>query len=241
MSSDEPVVVFVPYRDRPKGWEVFMAEVAPLFPPGSLIVRATQSPQGRFNRGKVLNAAFKWWSETRRDGSKTREIFLHDVDTIPTSRETRRRYRMPAERGVVALITGHRRNLAMVTRMRARTYERMCGFCNDYWGWGYEDEILYYRAVAFGAPITVLQRIWGHGSAGWTFVDESGGASDKTNVDRLKDVTMEVRKMMAEDARAHARMNGLEQCNYRVIKEEELSPNVISLELDLLPDISPAV
>lgn len=232
----EPVVVFVPHRDRPRGWEAFMAMVAPLFPPGSLIIRATQSPAGLFNKGKLLNAAFKWWSENKRDRSHDCDIILHDIDTIPTCARTRARYSKQAGKAFRSLYTAYWGCLGGVERVRASTFERICGFCNDYWGWGGEDDVLYLRAQAWKVPITQLQTCKRDGTDGWEFIAEVGPESDKRNHEDHFQRNNKLRSLGAREIQRVARQNGLEQCTYRVLSETELGPNVVDVVFDLLPE-----
>jgi hypothetical protein len=236
----QPVVVFVPYRDRPKGWAAFLERVRPLFPPGSVVIRARQSENGRFNKGKLLNAAFTWWTKTLRDEGKRYEIILQDVDTIPMDECTRSRYKAEAGDGILSFYTPVKVALGGVARMAALNFELMNGFPNGYWGWGSEDNVLMMRAKAHGIPVTLLQ-VGQKTTAGWWFVDEPGGRSDKSNFPEVAGMAEVVRLMSDADRCAECSRDGLDTCDFEVVSATTLddAPDVWDVLLDLKPPTDP--
>jgi len=150
---DRRLTVVIPVRNREEHLAVLVPALRQTLSAQGLdyrIVVAEQAQGKLFNKGKLMNfAARRAWEET--------DYFnFHDVDIIPEHAE----YGCPSEpmrlatrlsstwRGISKISGSKFGNLtSSITRDQ---FERVNGFCNDYWGWGKEDDDFFLRCVLRG-------------------------------------------------------------------------------------------
>ncbi|KAJ1453759.1 hypothetical protein M885DRAFT_400366, partial [Pelagophyceae sp. CCMP2097] len=120
------------------------------------IVVATQADDGRkFNRGRLMNAAFQEMC-CGHGAEAFDSVIFHDVDILP-SVELMPFYAVPPQKGRPLHIGG-----AWRTKYRASDFcggaiaftpgdfEQCNGYPNDCWGWGLDDAELRLRALESG-------------------------------------------------------------------------------------------
>lgn len=116
------------------------------------VIFAIQSPGKKFNRGKLINCAFK-------ETSTSPYLIINDVDLLP-SEDLLLQYYLP-RKGGEALATSAVHLARRGTRyssdpnfsggalaMPSDIFSRINGFSNEYWGWGGEDQDLSRRLRA---------------------------------------------------------------------------------------------
>lgn len=145
------LVIVVPYRDREENLSIFVPYMCKYLNDNLVdfdLIVIEQSGDQEFNRGKLLNIGF--------DLSKGDYFAFHDVDQLPVGvdytllnnpvhlspRMQHNNYRLPFKEtmGGVCLLTKEQ-------------FIDVDGFCNDYWGWGWEDCDLYMRCIMKGYNI----------------------------------------------------------------------------------------
>ena len=161
------------------------------------IIVVEQSEDGRkFNRGKLLNVGF---CIAQKKGCKY--CIFHDVDLIPDN--TLRSYYgfYPYQPLHLAAVWEKYQHLPVffggVCAFNCDHFRAVNGFPNDFWGWGCEDEELYYRIGESGMDI--LQPTCGQ------FIEQAHLAS-KT-IPNL--VNLERDELLAETRMKPAESNGL--------------------------------
>lgn len=141
-------VIAIPYRNREAHLAYFMRHTAPLIKahlPGTRIVVVEQAPGKLFNRGAVLNVAFKEFE------NKTKYFFTNDVDLNPTRKCIEEHYTKNVDIGtILGIYTSVCNTLGGIIKMRSQDIQKINGFPNNIWGWGTEDKALQNRAEHFG-------------------------------------------------------------------------------------------
>ncbi len=163
-SAGKRMGVVVPYRDRAAhlaeflpSLQKFLADNPHKAPGRTIVMIVEQQAGGEFNRGKLKNIGYA----LLRDAIDY--VCFHDVDYCPSRAD----YRDPqqgwvhlASRG--AEVTADPRGFSITHDMSRFTggavlftkeaYERINGFSNQYWGWGFEDADLNGRCLVRQIP-----------------------------------------------------------------------------------------
>ena len=158
MKKSDLLLIIVPYRNRPVHLQEFLQRVwIPLRREhaASKLLVAEQSEGNLFNRGCLLNTAYKWCINTWN--VRPRRVVFHDVDLIPC-KNLRRAY-VTCSAPVVHFGSRFRRYIGKnyfggVTAFAPHVFEDVGGFPNKFWGWGGEDDALLRRTRAQGYAIT---------------------------------------------------------------------------------------
>ena len=135
-------IIAIPYRNREKHLEYFITNTVPLIQkclPNSKIVVVEQNEGKLFNRGAVLNVAFKEYK------NKTKYFFTHDVDINPTKEAVQGIYTRD-NIDIYRIYSAHQMSLGGVIKVQHDTMININGFPNYIWGWGIEDRALYFRS-----------------------------------------------------------------------------------------------
>jgi len=149
------LAILVPYRDRAEHLARFLPHVVAYFERDKLdraidysIHIVEQLGDAPFNRGALLNAGFA----IARDSADY--VCFHDVDYLPiwsdysyVTRPTRLVWHG------LAPSTDYNAFLGAVVAFNCVDFERINGYSNDYWGWGYEDDDLRTRCQYAGLQL----------------------------------------------------------------------------------------
>lgn len=159
------LAIIVPYRDRAQHLQIFVPHIAAFFSRaardigGDISLMVVQQEQGLdFNRGLMNNIGY-FLSKDRCD-----YVCFHDVDYLPIWAD----YSEPngfapiawygTERSIDARgVTTTEKDLEFffggVVLFRNSDFEKVNGFANAYWGWGFEDSDLFNRCVLEDLPL----------------------------------------------------------------------------------------
>jgi len=137
-------IIAIPFRNRDRHLEYFIKNTVHLlqeYLPNSKVVVIEQNEGKLFNRGALLNVAFKEYE------NKTKYFFTHDVDINPTKKCIGEYYtREVNDTDVLGIYTSICNTLGGIIKMKDNTIHKINGFPNDVWGWGTEDKALQNRA-----------------------------------------------------------------------------------------------
>lgn len=152
--------VIVPYRNRPEHLDLFKRRITRYLErheiPYELII-VEQDNAKMFNRGMLLNIGFTYAKKMKCD-----YVVFHDVDMIPLHVD------YSYSKTPLHLATGFKQKEWETQRMLFDTYfggvtmftikdfEKINGYSNKYWGWGYEDDDLLLRSVKKGLKLDKL-------------------------------------------------------------------------------------
>lgn len=145
---DKKLGVIVPYRNRYEQLIEFknsiIAYLKGLKIPYELII-VEQDDAKDFNRGKLLNIGFKTAQKLKCD-----YVVFHDVDMFPINVDySYSEY--PIHLATKFIADGDFNRTVFdtyfggVTLFPMNVFEKINGYSNDYWGWGYEDDDILYR------------------------------------------------------------------------------------------------
>lgn len=145
--------VVVPYRDREKHLEIFAPAINKTLKEqkidfGLLIVE--QGDKKPFNRAKLLNVGFDYTK-----GEYDYYCF-HDIDMIPVKSDysyCERPTHLAAKAQQFDWALPYEQYFGGVTIFDKESFLEINGYCNEYWGWGAEDDDVYNRCSLKGVKI----------------------------------------------------------------------------------------
>jgi hypothetical protein len=140
--------VIVPYRDRYEHLQIFKNYITEHLNskgiPFELII-VEQDGGSNFNRGKLLNIGFRYAKKLKCD-----YVVFHDVDMLPIDVDYSYAEH-PIHLATNFITDGDMKRTLFddyfggVTLFPISDFEKINGYSNDYWGWGFEDDDLLYR------------------------------------------------------------------------------------------------
>lgn len=134
-------IIAIPFRDRDAHLKHFIENTLPQIEehlPNTRVVVIEQDKDRLFNRGVLLNVAFKEYQ------NKTKYFFTHDVDIIPTLDKVKTIYTRE-DIDVFRIKSAPGDRLGGIIKLKHDVIFDINGFPNYIWGWGIEDRALYYR------------------------------------------------------------------------------------------------
>lgn len=143
--------IIIPFRRREEHLKIFLESIHKKINCEFDVLVVEQNGDKPFNRGKLLNIGF----DIKK---KSSDYFcFHDVDMIPqedvdysctedaivhlSSRISQFSYKLPSENYCGGVISFKKNDFVQIN-----------GFSNEYWGWGGEDDDLYFRIKKSGLP-----------------------------------------------------------------------------------------
>ena len=145
---DKRLAIIVPYRDRRKQLDIFIPHMDSFLKDKGIdyqIIVAEQRDDRPFNRGKLCNIVFN----TVKDDFDY--FCFHDVNLLPLTDDSD--YSYSEEPTHLASIVDdefipYEEFIGGVFLINKEHFEQINGFCDEYWGWGYEDNDLLERMRA---------------------------------------------------------------------------------------------
>ncbi len=108
-----------------------------------------QCDQRMFNRGALKNIGFYFVKQSYPNTYKSITLVFNDIDCLPCRKGLLDYSVIPGE---VKHFYGYTFTLGGIVSIKAGDFERIGGFPN-FWGWGYEDNMLQKRVIAAGLTI----------------------------------------------------------------------------------------
>ena len=150
-----PIIFIIPYRDRSEEKAFFQQKMKEILPDMSpekyrLLFIHQNDPVLPFNRGAMKNIGFLVVKYLYPENYKNITLVFNDVDTTPVSKETIRHYTTTPN--VIKHFYGFPHALCGIFSILAGDFEKLNGFPN-YYSWGFEDNLLYQRAIRHGIHV----------------------------------------------------------------------------------------
>eukprot|EP00112_Aurelia_sp_Birch-Aquarium-sp1_P021908 Seg60.4 transcript_id=Seg60.4/GoldUCD/mRNA.D3Y31 product="Beta-1 4-N-acetylgalactosaminyltransferase bre-4" protein_id=Seg60.4/GoldUCD/D3Y31 len=152
------LAVVIPYRNRETHLGMFLRHMHKLLKTQMIKYRIfviEQDDDHEFNRGKLLNVGFK---EALKKHQFSCFVF-HDIDLLPE--DSRNDYACPGSpRHMSVAIDKFNYELIYdelfggIEMFRREDFDQVNGFSNSFWGWGAEDDNLYYRIKTNGMNLS---------------------------------------------------------------------------------------
>ena len=138
----EKLAIIVPYRNRYDQLLSFQEKIVKYLDNRDFnycIIIVEQDNASAFNRGMLLNIGFKEAVKQRCD-----YVVFHDVDMTPIEVDySNSDY--PVHLATQDL--PFEEYFGGITLFPVKDFEKINGFSNTYWGWGFEDDDLRYRCI----------------------------------------------------------------------------------------------
>jgi len=146
------IVLVVPYRNRAVNWDVFLKYMSGFLTMGVNaggefhVIRVEQVDMKQlFNRGKLSNVGI-YWALKELDPDC---ICVHDVDLLPfpgiSYLECEESYHLPEVFSHLKWTEKYPFYFGGAVTMSPNLWIKTNGFSNAYWGWGKEDDDLWFR------------------------------------------------------------------------------------------------
>jgi hypothetical protein len=142
------LAIIVPYRDRSTHLNTFISYMESYLKDYTYeIIVIEQADNQPFNRGKLLNIGAKYAIDKGFD-----YMCFHDVDMLPINAD----YSYSKEpTSLVSELENKEGNIFFkyfggITLFNVEDFVVVNGYSNNYWGWGYEDDDLFYRVTHSG-------------------------------------------------------------------------------------------
>ena len=139
--------VIVPYRNRYEHLQEFKKSIVEYLESKNIdfkIIIVEQDNAKLFNRGMLCNIGF---IEAQKENCDY--IVIHDVDVIPVDVD------YSYSNTPIHLATDNipfESYFGGITLFPSELFEKINGFSNLYWGWGFEDDDLRYRCIKNNIP-----------------------------------------------------------------------------------------
>ena len=145
--------IIVPYRNRYEHLEKFNPTIVEYLKSHNIdfeIIIVEQDDAKLFNRGMLLNIGFKEANDIGCD-----YVVFHDVDMLPIDVD------YSYSTTPIHLATDNipfESYFGGITLFPTELFEKINGFSNLYWGWGFEDDDLRYRCIKNNIPFQTIIR-----------------------------------------------------------------------------------
>lgn len=193
---DKKLGIVIPYRDRHRQLFIFKANLKRYmdernFPYELIIVE--QDDAKVFNRGKLLNIGF-----LRAKKLKCDYVVFHDIDMIPENVDYS--YSEVPLHMATDFISEEDPNYTRttfdeyfggVTMFPIEIFERINGYSNEYWGWGFEDTDLLHRCKVNNVDLDTMEiKMMGGNTAALKFNGHNSYVKMKNIIDFRKEFTI---------------------------------------------------
>lgn len=141
-------VFIIPYRNRPvekAGLDSFLNKlrIDRKWGDDMNVIYVNQKDSKKFNRGAMKNIGFIYLKNTYPENYKNITMIFHDVDFYPITTDL---LNYSTNIGTVEHYYGYTHVLGGIFAIKGADFEKTGGFPN-FWGWGFEDNVMYYRCI----------------------------------------------------------------------------------------------
>jgi len=219
-------IIAIPFRNRDNHLDYFIKNTVPLlqeYLPNSKVVVIEQNEGKLFNRGALLNIAFKEYE------NKTKYFFTHDVDIIPTQEIIETIY-TNENIDVYRIKSAHDTSLGGIIKVKHNIMFHINGFPNNMWGWGIEDRALFFRCHVKNISITNNKKnsfkILPHKSNVMKYTGEKKKISDMWRFDYINTLDDKQKEEMIMSS-------GLNNLEYTILERKNIHDIVEIIKVDI--------
>jgi hypothetical protein len=143
-------VIIIPYRNRETHLSYWLKNTYPLITAVTKdveVIIVEQAEGKQFNRGITSNIGYLYYNNPDYN------YIVHDVDINPIDKELIAEYGKNAGDDKFIAVYSAKNTLGGISKFKGKTFKKVNGFPNDFWGWGHEDKDLLNRAKFYNCII----------------------------------------------------------------------------------------
>jgi len=191
---DKKLGIIVPYRDRYEQLINFKKSLINYLYHKNVnfeLIIIEQDDAKMFNRGKLLNIGFLYAKKLKCD-----YVVFHDIDMLPVDVDYSYS-NAPIHLATNYITTENFKRIVFdqyfggVTLFPNELFEKINGYSNEYWGWGYEDDDMLYRCQINNIPLNKKEiPLMGGNTAALKFNGENAYVKVKNVIDMKSPITI---------------------------------------------------
>jgi hypothetical protein len=224
-------IIAIPFRKRDIHLEYFIKNTVPLlqqYLPNSKVVVVEQNEGKLFNRGMLLNVAFKEYE------NKTKYFLTHDVDINPTTKCIEEHYiKEVTDTDVLGIYTSQYNTMGGIIKIKDISIQKINGFPNDIWGWGAEDKALQNRTEFYNIKkITILTNRQKHPKYLLRF-DDVNDRITKNHSANHKIHYIDFKNLTKEKQQEKIMSSGLNNLKYTILERKNIHDMVEIIKVEI--------
>lgn len=222
--------IILPLRDREDDLKMYLEKMIPILDYQNInykILIIEQKQGKKFNKGKINNVGFL---EGRKRNQNNKYLF-NDVDNFPLDKNI---FNYKEKISGFKHLFGLNFCLGGFFLVNKKSFEKVNGYSNEYWGWGGEDDDLQYRCSILGVPIIRNNFVSRRDNKNRVFDDSKKSNHVKNDYEFTK-LKKKKKEMYKKDSNTIMK-DGINNTTYKILKEKKNynnNPNITRLVVDI--------
>ena len=218
------IMIILPIRNREKYLDKYLKNVLPILKKQNIdykIIIVEQSPEKLFNKGKINNIGFK---EGTQIFNNIDYIYFNDIDNFPLNSNI-----INFNKNIknVEHFFGYKHCLGGIFAVNKNIFNKINGFSNNFYGWGYEDVDIQNRFLKNNINISRNNFI-ARAQNKNKYFDEITKKKNR-NTTNLNIKKSENYLKLYNQNMKNVFKDGLNNCKYKILKKTNIDENIIRI------------